>query len=174
MSYENAPSTILLATHCCRCNRPLRDAVSVETGMGKDCRDAVGYGADCDAPGRAEANRLVHLAACTAKGERGEIVAQLNALGFPRLAAAVAKGEGELVKVDGSPATGYEVESPFNRAFVDALKAARIGARFDRANKTWRVPGDSKARAGLWAALRAHYAGVMLVTNGGEKAVLIA
>jgi hypothetical protein len=43
MSYENAPATKLLATHCACCARPLVDAVSVEAGVGPDCRKSHGY-----------------------------------------------------------------------------------------------------------------------------------
>lgn len=43
MSYENAPATILLATHCACCGRPLVDAASVETGIGPDCRKRHGF-----------------------------------------------------------------------------------------------------------------------------------
>lgn len=38
-NYETAPSTILLATHCALCARPLGDAYSVEVGMGPVCRE---------------------------------------------------------------------------------------------------------------------------------------
>lgn len=38
MSYESAPATILLATRCCICGRPLLDAESVECGIGPTCR----------------------------------------------------------------------------------------------------------------------------------------
>ena len=41
MSYENAPATMLVATHCCVCNRPLVDADSVEMGIGPTCRGHV-------------------------------------------------------------------------------------------------------------------------------------
>lgn len=44
MGYEEAPATRLLATRCCVCHRPLVDAVSVEAGMGPDCRDKYGWG----------------------------------------------------------------------------------------------------------------------------------
>jgi hypothetical protein len=42
-TYENAPATKLLATHCACCSRVLLDAVSVETGVGPTCRKAHGY-----------------------------------------------------------------------------------------------------------------------------------
>lgn len=41
--YESAPATKLVATHCAVCARPLVDAVSVETGIGPDCRKKHGY-----------------------------------------------------------------------------------------------------------------------------------
>lgn len=43
MSYESAPSTILVASHCCLCGRALVDAVSVEAGIGPECRRRSGY-----------------------------------------------------------------------------------------------------------------------------------
>lgn len=43
MSYENAPATKMLATHCACCARPLVDAESVELGIGPDCRKRHGF-----------------------------------------------------------------------------------------------------------------------------------
>lgn len=43
MSYENAPATLLLATHCACCGRPLVDAASVEAGVGPECRKRHGF-----------------------------------------------------------------------------------------------------------------------------------
>lgn len=45
MSYETAPATIMLATQCACCRRPLVDAVSIETGMGPVCRKRHGFNA---------------------------------------------------------------------------------------------------------------------------------
>lgn len=42
-NYETAPSTHLVATHCAVCHRALRDAVSVERGIGPDCAERYGY-----------------------------------------------------------------------------------------------------------------------------------
>jgi len=44
MSYVNSPACELVETNCCCCGRPLVDAVSVETGVGPDCRAKYGYG----------------------------------------------------------------------------------------------------------------------------------
>ncbi len=43
MSYENSPACKLIATTCCCCGHPLVDAVSVEAGIGPDCRKKWGY-----------------------------------------------------------------------------------------------------------------------------------
>lgn len=44
MSYLAAASTKMLATHCVCCGRALRDAASVERGVGPDCAAKYGYG----------------------------------------------------------------------------------------------------------------------------------
>jgi len=44
MSYEQAPATKMLASHCACCSRPLVDSGSVETGVGPKCRAKHGYG----------------------------------------------------------------------------------------------------------------------------------
>lgn len=58
MTYENAPSTKLLATHCACCGRALRDAVSVERGVGPDCAERYGYDEAQGPANWAEAVRL--------------------------------------------------------------------------------------------------------------------
>lgn len=42
--YEFAPSTVMLAQSCACCGRALRDAISVERGVGPDCAAKYGYG----------------------------------------------------------------------------------------------------------------------------------
>ena len=61
-NYENAPSTALLATNCLACNRPLRDAASVEAGIGPICREKYGYDSIAEDV-RIKANALIHEAA---------------------------------------------------------------------------------------------------------------
>lgn len=45
-TYENAPATRLLATHCCVCGRPLLDSDSVEIGIGPTCRGKFAFDAE--------------------------------------------------------------------------------------------------------------------------------
>lgn len=189
-TYEIAPSTILLATHCALCGRPLRDADSVERGVGPDCAEKHGYASaqgegDWDkvdallegglrsqalfevvAPhyGNAHkaANAVVHHAALAPRTARKLHVDLLAALGYHRLAVALEAAAGEVVRV--TPVEGglLTVKAPYNPAFGSAIKAARIGARWNPAEKVWVVPADQKAKVGLYAVLRVAYAGALL------------
>lgn len=61
-SYADAPAAILLATHCCMCNRPLLDAESVERGMGPTCAEKHGVGEASALPSWGDAAKSVELA----------------------------------------------------------------------------------------------------------------
>lgn len=91
MNHENAPATKLLATACACCGRALVDAVSVETGIGPDCREKFGVAAD--ATNRDEANALVHEVAKkgVSKSDCRAICAKLRDIGFEALAARIMK-----------------------------------------------------------------------------------
>lgn len=103
MSYENAPATKLLATACACCGRALVDAVSVETGIGPDCREKYGVTFDTTNDAHVEANALVFQVArkgMTAESAR-PIFDRLAALGFSVLADRIAKRfRTEVTRVD--------------------------------------------------------------------------
>ena len=64
-SYLNDPNTRRLATRCCMCGRSLRDAKSVEIGIGPVCRSRGEFGTLYDAltPRKQKnVNRLIHAA----------------------------------------------------------------------------------------------------------------
>lgn len=88
MSYENATATKLLATHCICCGRPLVDAISVELGIGPECRnhDDAGISSDIQQQG----NSMTHDAAIAAQGGRlTEILTiadRLDSIGLSTLA----------------------------------------------------------------------------------------
>jgi len=120
MSYENATSTLLLATHCAVCHRALRDAESVERGVGPDCAQNYGYDAAQTAPRwllvdlaldgitveaykgvssdpKTLANALVHRVALQFRDEakteeNGRLIAAIRATGFTTLADKLAEG----------------------------------------------------------------------------------
>lgn len=177
MSYESAPGTALVATHCAACGRPLLDAVSAELGMGPTCRKKYGLGDEgtgadweralvmlvgivdhVEGNARATANRVVHrIAADQGATAVPVLLVALEALGFARVAEAIREHlrpaavqvaqEGDRYVVTVS---GLDRES-FD-ALVSALRAIR-GRRYDADRKASLVPCGE--RRTLWGALRA-------------------
>jgi len=78
MTYEEAPATKLLATHCVFCGKPLLNVPSVEAGAGPVCRKKWLVVDGVSAQVRKEGNRLVHQIACRPWAE--EVPAQIAAL----------------------------------------------------------------------------------------------
>lgn len=201
-AYENAPSTVLLATHCCACGRALRDAVSVEAGMGPDCREKHGYDDEPQSPPRWDeammllddvvavrdvnptmtphkaSNVLVHRAACAPRSERGPFVRAIAALGFVKLSIALAEAAGEFVAINDAQENGKAKLAlrmgRFDETFKTALYNARIGVHWNREARCYMVPTDERAKRGLWAVLKAHYAGALLVVNNGAPSTIPA
>jgi hypothetical protein len=177
MSYENARSTILLATHCLLCGRPLRDVKSVEIGIGPVCRSRAGYDQDMDEADRMAANKLVHEAALPgiSAEQRLDCADQIEALGMTGVAdkirkrflkydvvitvASVVFGKGNWAKT----VKAYILASPFNEGFKDDFKA-KVDFR-DRApvyeNKRfqgWAFKGAA-AKDTVHALLAEHFGG---------------
>ena len=201
MSYENAPATKMLATCCAACGRPLLDAASVEAGMGPDCRAKHGYYAEPSAPDWDAAYAALDKAGLAAKAPAGWLtdarrasnvlvhrvaaeqhsappmrvlymVAAVRALGFSKLATALEK---RYAPIRVSERDGLLlVRTPFDGAFVTALKGAKVGAGWLKEAKTWTVPATDAGRKALWSALRAAFLGSpgvgpkgAFVVNGG-------
>lgn len=186
-SYENAPATLLLGSSCACCGRPLLDAVSVEAGVGPDCREKYGYG---DAQGDADwalastllggelapalagvwtldahtaANILVRAVASAAVAlpRRGACVAALAALGFGKLAARLlVRAHGIVVEDAGSGQ--LRVRAPFSPELNEAIRRVP-GQRWVAADKVRTVPATS--RAALWAVLKAVFPAGTLVSG---------
>lgn len=180
--YENAPATLLVATCCACCARPLVDAVSVETGVGPECRKKHGYADAQQAPDyaavaaavaklqdedlrewfvndgeelgqRVGANRAVHAIAAQQDGPDVAVLTELvAALGFTKLAARIARRVGVIVVTQQGDL--LVVKAPFNEAFND--NARRVpGSRWDKLAKCRTVP--VAARRQLWEALQASF-----------------
>lgn len=182
MSYEAAPSTALLDVHCACCHRPLRDALSVECGIGPDCREKYGY--DADAPGRPAANALIHEAALrgTSPARLSAICAELRVLGFSGVAGIVEErfvrkfSEAPTVLLEevgawvggaNANASWLSVRTPYCAEFVADLKASVVpSARgWDRDAKVWMVAAEGKR--GLLGALSRHFGGAAAVGPKG-------
>lgn len=165
MSYENAPATRMLATHCAVCSRPLLDAQSVELGIGPDCRKKYGFNIEVDEAARKRANELVYAVAlgpvegtppaAIADALRA-VCAELMMLGFVKLADTLLRRNAAVV-VTRSDA-GYAVNAAYNEVFNAELKAVP-GRRWDREAKCWRVP--KAARMPLWRAMQRAFHGYL-------------
>src|SRR3954471_11004952 len=116
MSYENAPATKLLATHCILCGLPLVDAISVETGIGPICREKAGYGEIQASPeDHKQANAYVHQLARSGATFADLLlgVAGLRILGFTRLAGLIVKRKA-VVKMTNSGGGMIEIDTPYH------------------------------------------------------------
>lgn len=189
MSYENAPATVLIATHCICCGRPLVDAASVERGVGPECARKYGYDdaqgePDWDAVRRVldgapgislvydeadphkAANVLVHYVAACPVDSSMPAVAAIDALGFKTLARTLAERMGAIVvDVEGDMLV---IKAPFSEAFNVAMRRVP-GARWNRERKARMVPVMQRMQ--LWSAIKAAFGPGTLVV-GSRVAVV--
>ena len=165
-TYENAPATKMLATHCSICGRPLVDAISISLSIGPECRR--GFNGGITEEVRVAANKLVHDAAISADKYRiSEVLLaadQVEALGLKVLANKMRrrfKGAVTMRKADiviREVPYGYRVETPFRRGDADNfVKAWREvpGRRWENGANV--VPRTS--RKALWVVLRQYFGG---------------
>lgn len=158
MSYEDAPATRMVATRCVACGRPLVDAVSVEAGMGPDCRERHGYYDEAPDEARADANRRVHRLAVGGLLP-AEVAAELicvRALGFARLADRLELRLCRIFVEDVDDAV-MTVEVPFHPTFSVELRRAVPWARWD--GQRWATPSARRSRNAVWRLLRAFFPG---------------
>lgn len=158
MSYENAPATQMIATHCCVCNRPLVDSVSVELGIGPECRKKHGFNLEVSPEARLAANALVHkLAASWNTSSEMDLMAalkELQGLGFLQLAATIAR---RLAAVTVTEADGVvTVDAAYSEKATAAFRKVP-GRKWDATNKVNTFPESSKNI--LWGAIKHAYAG---------------
>jgi len=196
MSYENAPATRLVATHCACCGRDLVDAQSVEAGVGPVCRRTHGYATaegpadwpaidaataalDLDPAARepiahrdahAAANRLTHRAALAQGTPRAADLAGVVALlGYPTLASRIATHAGAARFV----AEGGELvlTAPYSRDVLAALRRTDARTRWDRAARVRRLAPEALP-AVLWALREGLGAATAVVLADGRVARL--
>lgn len=159
MSYEDAKSTKMLATHCFACRRPLRDSMSVEIGMGPVCRGKAGYDeVGCTLEQRQRANALIHKVALnqTDKAVIKQCCVELMALKFRGVAEVVASRLGVTVK-DG-PEGRFTLRVPFTWDWVRE-SGSIPGKHYNRKTKAETYPNEQKGR--VYAALVKHFPGVV-------------
>jgi hypothetical protein len=174
------------------------DSVSVETGVGPDCRKKYGYGEANGEPDwdtvmkvldgwvpvsrinptlspREAANKLVYDIACDRDpGPMRSRVLAINALGFNVLANCLAHKTREAVTVTYERADdGIQwivIQAPYSDGFNQAVRSVP-GIRGYKVGKTFyrRCPVASKPQ--LWAAIKKIWTGGILITD--EKMVTI-
>jgi len=119
MSYENAPGTKMLATHCICCGRPLLDALSVEIGIGPKCRKNTGYDqVQVSLEAKQRANGLVHHMAMDQGNFEllSSVYHQLCQLGFKTLADTIGFRLASIKIIEDS--NKLYVYAPYNPGFV--------------------------------------------------------
>lgn len=172
MSYENAPQTIMLATHCIICGKELCDARSVEVGLGPVCRKKAGYEAqaqEISEESRERANKLIHQISTTWTTDARGCVAALNellGLGFSEVVKAILRSVAAVVITVGDDGR-FWVKSTYNPEAVAGMRDVS-GRRWDKEHKINTFPAASKVD--LWKQLVKHYPGKIGV---GPKGVFV-
>jgi hypothetical protein len=168
VSYEFAPATTLLASHCAACGRPLVDAQSVETGMGPECRSKYGVPDSIDEAARVEANALVYAIAIEQTGANVALmVATLRGLGCEVIADRITKRIAPLyTAVMADDGAGYFTV----KASYDVAMAAGLGVipgrRWVKETKLNRFPVSAKRE--VFDALRHAFPGGRCMGARGE------
>ena len=162
--YVNSPVTKMLNVNCVCCGRPLVDAISVELGVGPECRKYIDGGLSEDAQDKA--NKI--LSKAQKAGNNGEISAvtkyaeELRAIGFVKVAARIdkrfrnaAKNTEIVITLDGDC---YRVETPFRRGAMKEFVLAwrKIPGRQYKDNSNYIPVTQKKA---LFELLRQFFAG---------------
>jgi hypothetical protein len=157
-TYENAPATHLLNTYCAYCGRPLLDAISVEMGIGPECRKKVGLTNMDGHPNRPAANKVIY--AISANRNDSEFVkAQLQALRDLEFGQVADVLEDRLFPVDitiTEEGDRLVVKTPYNMEAVYAF--AKIpGRKWLKLSASNSFPRNAKPA--VWIVLQQFYAG---------------
>jgi hypothetical protein len=182
MSYETAPATLVLATHCVVCGRPLVDAKSVEVGMGPECRRRYGCDDvhDVTEAQRKEANVATYrlalwrkelLGAPTSK-EAASLVARVRELGFVTLSSTLAQRlcDVALEVVEDRGSRALALSTPYDERFVAELKRRAPVRRWDASTSRWLLAGDmtSAEKDVVWSLARERFGGRLFLGPDGR------
>lgn len=169
--YEALASTQMLATHCAVCHRALRDALSIERGIGPDCAEKYGYAeVQVTEEARVRANYLIYLIGDLRMGPSAiEAAQELRVLGFEKLAdillARLVPLRLERLTDDrGKPIT-LRFFNEYDPAVTERLK--HVPGRWFNGAETANEFPYSSAKA-LWAALRELYPGKKMLGPDGK------
>lgn len=163
MSYENSAQCKMLATRCASCGRPLVDALSVEYGIGPECRKYIDEELnELTDKSRQIANAIIYKIAMD-QGQTSmtfKAIDGLIKLGFMRTALKLARRFVD-VKLYYDAENIY-VQSKKNPLFI--WKARDIGGEWMAEvpsagvpKKVWKIPKENKDK--LFMALKRCYPG---------------
>lgn len=168
MSYEDAPATHMVATHCAICHRALVDALSVEVGVGPVCRKrhlAELEALDEDDEARQAANKLIHTIACRQHEDNLALVKELFTLGFPGVVKAIMR---TIAKVQIEETNlGYWIKTPYCEQAATAWRRVP-GRRWKEEKGNW-IPKQAKSHA--YAVLLTYHEGEMAMGPKGPFVV---
>jgi hypothetical protein len=170
MSYVNAPSTKMLATHCAICSRPLRDAQSVEVGIGPICRERVAAMDKLSEDTRVAVNKFLYEIALLISTPGGfdhrrlmMLMLCLQRLGAVQIAQKVLAGRSKLAPIK------VLVDPQHPRHFALDIKGLayrlELLEKFSSVKGYWLSSSDNRwgARAGVAVFPRAHWLRVLVV-----------
>lgn len=134
-AYENAPATLLVATHCCCCGRKLLCSESVRTGIGPVCAEKMGVAQELRGTEECKAsNKLVYALAAEQKNWNRvvELLAELRKLpNFGVLAEKIEKRLTPKTEIEISIVNGLiKVVAPFVKESIPAFRNIP-GRRFE-------------------------------------------
>lgn len=145
MSYENAAATVLVATCCAACGRPLVDAESLASGMGPECRKKYNKSNNLSEEARVLANKLIYAIAANQDGvEVTSKLENLRELGLGDLADRIVKRIGsQFAAIISNEGDRVAVKTSFDLAMAARLPS--IPGRFwDKDRKINTFPVSSK------------------------------
>jgi len=179
--YENAPATQMIATNCACCGKALVDAISVQTGVGPECRKRHGYNIAVPEAVRQAANKAIYQIAIAVSTDSVTattvaLAASLTDLGFPKIAEIISRRltTVSIEEVDGT----YQVRVPFSPDFNAASwtpgrKGLKLPAAEGKKRQpfVWRFPRTAAARKVLWTALAKAFPGALGIGPKGAFTV---
>lgn len=173
-SYEDAPATDLVATHCCVCGRTLLEAESIKSGIGPICAERTGYGREGLASEvRSEVNGIVYRLALLQKSpEAVTLLGRLRELDFGQIADRIEARLQSTVEIEVQRrGDKFFVSLPKldDRTFRTVLSDLRGVPRrgFEPIEKLQTIPDEPRSKRALWKVLQKHFPGRLMKSDKG-------
>lgn len=167
---ETTAAYKMIATRCAVCRLSLKDSLSVELGIGPECRKKYQFDAVVSPAARARANELILKIACGADDIATIMIAsdELQELGFQKLHEVLIKRNAKItVSADGDRLL---VKTPYNEDAAYQLRRLGGVAKYNEASRFlgYSIPADKRNHA--WFVIRQLFVGLMGI---GPKGVFV-